>query len=1346
MNKTSFMNGVTVAAYAAIAVYLMVVLITFGIWVTGGFRKYTAEAGGLKFDCMAVSISDNAGTANVKVLSNNATTTLNLSNAKIDYSDPSVPIEIKLELRDQNNRIIPEDEAIVEVPNKVMLGESFEISAILDLDGFNKGGDCYLYAYSMDDMLYANPLHIFVDVPVDSASLMYYNINANLNQSYKRIVETNIEGQERPLRTTLFYNNANDFNNNTNPIIPLNREVITQGENTTYREVPLSCVKGDKFKLYVQIWPQRSLNPHKSTNTASIQSSTILKNLDAVGLANICTKLTDAYADVGDDDELLQNYVEQFEKVWSQLGLNNFVNLNGLITKNKISQAVKRVQAITSYAINNYYSETLGSTIVFNDKAIIYETPRRDVAEVDEANEILVIKSEPRNASDTSVHVNVNPIYSDGYNGLILFKAFSEQETVTDVEIASDFEIGNVYFLGLGFEEGITKSSISSQLAAILNVNTERLVLTARGLSEQDKNTLLSTNGLTQSELDNAVNLNILIHTQGNNQESNPTPLISEMKNLNIVQVVENNSNPAMLPLNIIADNTTLGDVNKIWIITANRSLSAESSEKLYLTLSLVQEINVSELEEPDVNANGDMVTEPYTIEEYECKNSLNYKAGTENLIAQKTSSIENLVFEIKIEKPSNMQFKRNVNIEFTKYDDGRNKDIGTPISLESLMTTYGDNNPYIPENYTYGKIIYVVNDTNETPSTIINTTGNGLLYYSYSSATDPDELRYGYIEPMGAGTVTITPYLVMTEREDGKEYAIKYDTTEQKYVRIVMSEAVKEDFEIIDTYNTITVKVTERIVGLTYYLDEGLAHECSKNDTNRYFATGAKNSIALYIRANSSRALPGSDTEYQGLGYGYSYTVTTGGQPTNELSISYPEEKRFDSYDFKIDDEHTIKVNCMAILITINPLSSTESRVYTITWFKGTEEIPDSQIYINARDYFGTSENPIPLSFEKNAVEKQKSKEYTAKFVKDTSAGANVSRYLVKWNAGEEDAQMLSLPDVYYLPTANEYLNPESSGGVAPYIQTTLYPSVPTTETVFYWIRDPYYDSEGKPTYTYDVLNVSNTYFTITETTTSTGEGENAQTVTVSTLYIKDYIPNNALGVRIGYRYSPGVTLSETVECDYDIFLNWPVLEYGAPSEFTVDNENRRVTVTLPPLHAYTNELIDFNATLDIANNKILLSQDSVGNYQVNDEIRIYEGSTLVVDKAKITSIQTDDTTQKCILQLQNSPLTNLELSETKQYHIYKLTNTKTFVENNDENKVNTMDPVWRVLTEGVQLDSNDNYQYTMLVSNSVNITNLNTIQMNKNLVLRFKIPTSGNGYSDKSNYSDSVILTKQV
>ncbi|MBQ7602917.1 MAG: hypothetical protein IJU58_02100 [Clostridia bacterium] len=1329
MKKTSLMNGVTVSVYAAMAVYLMVVLVAFGIWVTGGFRKYTAEAGGLKFDCMAVSIADNAGSANVKVLSDKATTTLNLAYGTIGYSDKSVPIEIKLELRDANNRLLNEDEAIVSIPQKVMLGESFAIDAVLDVDGFNKGGDCYLYAYSMDDMLYANPLHIFVDVPIESASLMYYNINSNLNQNYKRIVETEIEGQQTPLRTTLFYKNAADYANNTNAILPLNRELVTEGQRQIYREKALSCVKGDQFQLYVQVWPERSLNPHKNTNTTSIQSSAILKNVDAQGLSNLCVLLSDGYANATGDDESLQNYVDQFAKIWPQIGLNDYINLNGLINKNKISQAVNRIKDITAIDVTNYYNRTFGSTIVFDDKAIIYETPRRDVAEVDEATEILTIKSDPTLASDASVNVNISPIYDNTLAGATIFKAFTEETAVVDVEINSDFEVGTVYYIGLGFDEGITKANISSQLVTVLNVSQNRLVLSAQELSDQDKTLLReSANALTQTELQKAVNLGIVINTKGNNKESNPTPLISEMKNLNLVQVVENSSNPDMLPLSIVADNTTLGDTNKIWIISANRRLATESNESLSLTISLTQEIKVSELEAPDIDEGGNLPDEAYVIDEYECENSLAYKP-TDNTIAQKTSSIKGLVFDLKIEKPTNMQFSRTVNMEFTKYDDGRNKDF-TPISLSSLMTTYNEQNPYIAENYTYGKIIYFVDDTS---SEVVNTTASGLLYYSYADASASEDVKYGYIEPMGAGSVSITPYLVMTERVDGVEYAIKYDTTENKYVHINLAEAAESDFVIIDTYNTINVKVTERIVSFTYYLDDTLTTVCPKNDPNRYFATGANNKVLLYVRANSAKALPASATEYQGLGYSYSYSVTTNGQSTSDLSIGYPEDseqnsKRFVSLQINVGEEQLL-VNCMVIEITIQPLKSLDNKVYTITWYKGNEEILDSQISINAKDYFGDQNS---LSFKKESVKTQQDKTYTAQFVKDNNTEASMSRYVVEWKSDETQDKTLPLPDVYYLPTNN-------STASLPYVQTTLYPSEPTTTTVFYWIKDPVFDAEGHATYTYETLNVSNTYFAITETTSSVGEGDDITTETITTLYIKDIIPSTALGVRIGYRNNPGVQTGNVIECYYDIFLEWPIIEETAMGSFVVRDENK-IDVTLSPLATKTNTLIDYNVILDLVNSTIIVPLESSVNYAINDIIRIYEGSTLLIEKAKIASIET--TAEYVLLHLEDNTLSNIELNATKQCHVYKLTEDTQFVTNN------VLLPAWAVNTTGISMPpaAGENYLYTLTADASVNLTNLTTIQFYRTLDLRFKIPTSGNGYSDKHNYSKAITSTKQT
>jgi len=1044
----------------------------------------------------------------------------------------------------------------------------------------------------------------------------------------------------------------------------------------------------------------------------------MLKNLDADGLANICTQLAEAYDSVSGDDEALQNYVDQFANVWAQLGLNNYVNLNGLINKNKISQAVNKLLDVTAVGISNYYAGILGTNITFDDKTILYETPRRDVAEVD-GDAILTIKSEPRTASDASVSINVAPIYDGNMQGLTVFKTFTEQDQILDVQLTSDIEIGSVYFVGLGFGDGVTKSSLAGQLVSILNVNIERLVLTAQALTNADKTALLATaNNLTQSELDNAVNLNIIVDTIGNNIESNPTPLVSEMKNINLVQKVTSSSAEpiSVLPLNIIADNTTLGDTNKIWIITANRRIDTTNNERLTLELSLTQEIKVSDLQAPDIDANGQIVVNPEPSGD--CVNTNRLKPS-DNTIAEKTSTIQDLAFEIKIQKPSNMQYRRNVNIEFTKYDDGRNKDIGTPVSMTSLMTTYNESNPYIPEQYTYGKIVYLVDNTSKS---IVNTTDSGVLLYSYASIEDPDDIRYGYIEPMGAGTITITPCLVMTERdENGVEYAIRYDDAEGRYVRVDLSEANESTLDIIDRYNTITVKVTERIVSLTYYLSVGgdLGPECPKNDPDTYFATGANNAISMYVRPNSALAFPASDTEYQGLGYTYGYRVTANGEQTTDLNISYPDTGRFVTLQITMGEDQ-LSINCMAIEIMINPLRSLDPCVYTITWYKDNTEIQNSQIYINAKDYFAT---PDSLSFDEVDKQTQKSKSYTAKLVVDEN---NSNIYWIKWNADDADNDYFELPDVHYLATNND-------SGTLPYIQSSIYPSVTSISTVFYWIKDPAYDDE-ETTYTYAPITTYNAYFVLTETTTNAD-------LTIKSLYLKKELLKDALGVRVGYRYNPGVDTGTVVECDYDIFLNWPVLEYAVPDGFTVAGaENNILKVTLPSLHAYTNTLLDKNVTLNVANDTIVVPAASSSKYSVGDIIRIYEGSTPLITNANITAI--DNSGTNCIITLMANTLSNVELNANKQYHIYKLTDDVTYIENNK------LIPTYTIGTAGITTNSTINVDIeSELIITSVDLTTLNSITFNRSLVLRARVPTSGGGgYSEITAYQNSLTVTKQT
>ena len=386
MKKATFMNLVTVAAYAAIAVYIFVALVTFFVWVTGGFRKYTDQAGGLKFDCMAVSIADNydeeagTGIANLRVLSEKAVAKINTRTQKVEYSDPSEPIEIRLEVRDENGKL---NNKIIDVPSKVMLGEEFQIKAVLDNDGFNKGGDCFLYAFSGDDMLSASPLPVFVDVPIQSASLLYYNIDVDPATMYKRVItqERKKTVDEKEVvdyfQTTLLYRTLQDYQNDVNAIVPLNRKTdsssvennalssrfllgdeqsVQHYKDLSFVEDSVQCVKDDQFKLYVEVYPSRAINPHSNT---SISSQYLLNNLDAESIYAVCQDLIAQYNKNKDSEEAMQTYLQMFSNVWDSLGINGYVDVSGLITKTRISQAIERISAITVAGIQNYYSTAL---------------------------------------------------------------------------------------------------------------------------------------------------------------------------------------------------------------------------------------------------------------------------------------------------------------------------------------------------------------------------------------------------------------------------------------------------------------------------------------------------------------------------------------------------------------------------------------------------------------------------------------------------------------------------------------------------------------------------------------------------------------------------------------------------------------------------------------------------------------------------------------------------------------------------------------------------------------------------------------------------------------------------
>ena len=1172
MNKASVMNAVTVAAYAAMAVYALVVVVVLGLLVTGGFNRYHGTAEALKFDSIAVSISDNEGSAKIKVVSNNATTTLNTTTGGYGYNDPSNPITLKLELRNSaepDAKIITPDKAIVEIPSTIVLGEEFEITAIKGEDGFNKGGDCYIHAFSEDDKMRATPIHVFVDVPVQSATLMYYNVTDNLNETYKRVETTTFN--EIATTTTLFYNNYTDYVSKTNPIVPLNREEIIDGITKKYIEKDLTCVKNDKFKIYVQVYPERALNPH---SIKTINSRVILNNLDSEGIANVCTLLADAYEKASGNEESLEHYVEVFSKTWAKLGLNGLSNLDGLINKEKINQAVAKIRNIDSVAVWQYYYQKLGQQISFNNKTISFETPTSSVAEVNEFN-VLEIKQTPQN-NVSLIDVNVQAIYGANLGNVKIFEDSVSETTSVVVNETSNFTIKEAYFEGLTFNENITKAGVSGRLSVPFNVGNSRLIVSAQLLSDADKQKLLqsTSNDYTSEELNAAVNLGIVIETSGNNAESNPQPLIDQMKNLVLEQVTTN----SVMPLTITPD-TTLGDTNIIWLITPNRRL--EDGEGLSLSLSLSQEIKVENLNTEDAaNLGADEVV--YSIEN-DCYNLVKYKVGS-TTIAQKISTIKQLGFTIEI-RTAAIQYESNVNLKIEKRDyDGGNTNYeidGQPtgyVNVNSLIKSVDgvEGAVYNPSNYTYGKIVYFASYSDEgkpIDRNVINVTGNseGTQFYGqllYSFASEGSDDLYTYIQGMGAGEIIVTPYLVMTERKNGKEYPV-----DSSYNRIEnIAEAELTSFVRVKAFNSIKVNVTEVITKFHYYTNNNFKaeNEYTGATDDKFFATGASNMLTFYIRANSNLALPGDAKEYESLGYIYTYKVWAGStEVRDEVILDYPEEimdvggtTQIVSKQFGTNEG----INYMAINVAVNPLKSTNNKTYTIKWYQGSTEVPNSTLEINAKDYYG---NESSMSFDKDALVTSLNSEYKATFT--LKEGATYGEYKVKWANSEVVRDKFNLPNVYCMQET------PTEGETWPYIQPSVYVSQSQINT---------YTGDGDVVITEYIPNYVIKYYWLlkddaaeggfrysTNPLTSSEEGSFiTHNLDDNCLYIKSMLPSAregcvVSGIVISCVYSPNITglpnNTALAKCDYTLKLDWPVsFVYGTPDNWTLTGSTINVAL----------------------------------------------------------------------------------------------------------------------------------------------------------------------------------------
>ncbi len=171
MNKKTegFLSGMTVVGLVLVSFVVFVSIALCIMLATGYFNKRTEPLVGLAFDTTeTVVIAENGGKINLTVLGLDET-------GETKYT---VPADVKLTVRNTSNVA---DDTIISVPEIIKTGEEFEVEAILDeLDNFNVGGTCYIYAETVDQIYrVATPLKVCVDVPVSEVSITATNPNNN---------------------------------------------------------------------------------------------------------------------------------------------------------------------------------------------------------------------------------------------------------------------------------------------------------------------------------------------------------------------------------------------------------------------------------------------------------------------------------------------------------------------------------------------------------------------------------------------------------------------------------------------------------------------------------------------------------------------------------------------------------------------------------------------------------------------------------------------------------------------------------------------------------------------------------------------------------------------------------------------------------------------------------------------------------------------------------------------------------------------------------------------------------------------------------------------------------------
>ena len=207
------------------------------------------------------------------------------------------------------------------------------------------------------------------------------------------------------------------------------------------------------------------------------------------------------------------------------------------------------------------------------------------------------------------------------------------------------------------------------------------------------------------------------------------------------------------------------------------------------------------------------------------------------------------------VDENNNENIITSLSMEITKYDDDATAN-EYAISTINYVTTG-------TENASFSKFLFFL----DGGSTNLNSANSAIIAVDeYRQVfAEGTTLPYNTIRALGAGTVSIVPYVVRTD-ENGNAIDVNYNIIQDGQsngFRLVsdIENAVAGEYIIESSYSPLTVNVVELLVDFTIYKDESLTNEVDTDSGSPLLmGTMLTNQLVLYAKPNSALALPTSN------------------------------------------------------------------------------------------------------------------------------------------------------------------------------------------------------------------------------------------------------------------------------------------------------------------------------------------------------------------------------------------------------------------------------------------------------------------------------------------------------